>query len=209
MPLMRDIIFPMLTLVVQAGGESRRMGSDKGLLPFLGRPLIQHVIERLAPLAEEVLVTTNQPDAYRFLDVPLHADILPGKGALGGLYTALSVASQPLVAVVACDMPFASRLLFSFMAETLTSTGADLAIPSSGEGLEPLHAVYRREPCLAAALAALEKGQMKLISWFPQVRVETISNEQVAAIDSYPHIFLNLNTPGDLQRAEDPVKNSQ
>ena len=197
----------MLTLVVQAGGQSRRMGSDKGLLPFLGQPLIQRVIDRLAPMADEVLVTTNHPADYRFLDLPLFEDVIPGKGALGGLITALSAASQPLVAVVACDMPFASQPLFSFMVESLASSGADLAIPSSGKGLEPLHAVYRRETCLREAQAALDREQMKLISWFPKVQVLTISNQQVKAIDPDPHIFLNLNTPEDLQRAEKLAKN--
>ncbi len=101
----------MLTVVIQAGGESRRMGQDKALLPFLGKPLIQRVIERVASLADELLVTTNRPEAYQFLDLPLFPDVIPGRGALGGLYTALSAASQPLVAVVACDMPFASPAL--------------------------------------------------------------------------------------------------
>jgi molybdopterin-guanine dinucleotide biosynthesis protein A len=55
----------MLSLVIQAGGESRRMGQDKALMPFLGRPLIQRVAERLAPIADELIVTTNRPDAYR------------------------------------------------------------------------------------------------------------------------------------------------
>jgi molybdenum cofactor guanylyltransferase len=192
----------MLTLVVQAGGESRRMGSDKGLLPFLGKPLIQRVIDRLAPMADEVLVTTNNPEAYRFLGLPLYEDVMPGKGALGGLLTALTAASQPLVAVVACDMPFASRQLFTFMAESLETSGGDIAIPSSAEGLEPLHAVYRRATCLPAAQAALERGEMKLISWFPQVQVEVIPFDKIAAIDPSPHIFLNLNTPADLKRAE-------
>ena len=98
----------MLSLVIQAGGQSRRMGQDKALLPFLGRPLVSRVIDRLASLADEVLVTTNQPEAYAFLGLPLLPDLKPGRGALGGLYTAVASAGSPLVAVVACDMPFVS-----------------------------------------------------------------------------------------------------
>ena len=198
----------MLTLVIQAGGESRRMGSDKGLLPFLGKPLIRRVIERLSPMADEVLVTTNNPDAYRFLDLPLYADLLPGYGALGGLLTALSAAGKPLVAVVACDMPFASAALLATLAGRLESSGGDVAIPSSAEGLEPLHAVYRRETCLPQVRLALEGGELKLISWFPQVRVEVVPFEQVAAVDPNPHLFMNLNTPADLKRAESIARGS-
>ena len=199
----------MLTLVIQAGGESRRMGSDKGLLPFLGKALIQHVIARLAPIADEVLVTTNKPQDYGFLDLPLFSDLLPGQGALGGLYTALSAAGKPLVAVIACDMPFASAPLFSHLARLLQEGGGDVAIPSSAEGLEPLHAVYRRETCLLHARSALEAGELKLISWFPEVQVEVVSFEQVAAIDPHPHLFMNLNTPADLEQAEKLARSSQ
>src|SRR6185369_4678742 len=101
----------MLTIVVQAGGASSRMGEDKALKPFLGRPLIQRLVERLSPIADEMIVTTNRPEEYRFLGLRLTPDLKPGRGALGGLYTALASASQPHVAVVACDMPFASPTL--------------------------------------------------------------------------------------------------
>ena len=79
----------MLTVCIQAGGASSRMGEDKALKAFLGRPLIQRVVERLAPIAEEVIVTTNNPDDYRFLGLPLFPDLKPGRGALGGLYLSL------------------------------------------------------------------------------------------------------------------------
>src|SRR5687767_9764343 len=101
----------MLTVCVQAGGQSSRMGEDKALKTFLGRPLIQRVIDRLASIADEMIVTTNRPEDYAFLNVPLFPDLKPGRGALGGLYTAIASAKHPLVAVVACDMPFASANL--------------------------------------------------------------------------------------------------
>ena len=85
------------------------MGEDKALKPFLGRPLIQRVIDRLTPIADELIVTTNRPAEYAFLNLRLVPDLKPGRGALGGLYTAIASAAHPLVAVVACDMPFASH----------------------------------------------------------------------------------------------------
>jgi molybdopterin-guanine dinucleotide biosynthesis protein A len=196
----------MITLAIQAGGESRRMGSDKGLVPFLGQTLIQRVIERLAHLADEVLVTTNRPDDYRFLNLPLFADLEPGRGALGGLYTALQAASHPLVAVVACDMPFASRELFEYQIDVLLEQAMDVVIPSSLEGLEPLHAVYRRETCLPAVQVAIQQNTWKLISWFPQVRVLSVPADQVSKIDLHGSVFMNINTPADLQNAETIVR---
>ena len=102
----------MLTIVIQAGGASSRMGEDKALKIFLGKPLIQRVIERMIPIADEIIVTTNRPAEYAFLNLRLVPDLKPGRGALGGLYTAIASAAHPLVAVVACDMPFASQMFF-------------------------------------------------------------------------------------------------
>src|SRR5512134_26433 len=98
----------MLTVCIQAGGASSRMGEDKALKPFLGRPLIQRVVDRLQPIADELIVTTNRLEEYSFLHTRLIPDLKPGRGALGGLYTAIASATHPIVAVVACDMPFAS-----------------------------------------------------------------------------------------------------
>src|SRR5687768_10691932 len=109
----------MLTVCIQAGGQSSRMGEDKALKSFLGRPLIQRVVERLSSVANELIVTTNRPHDYAFLNLRLVADLKPGRGALGGLYTAIASAAQPIVAVVACDMPFASGTLLEAASKLL------------------------------------------------------------------------------------------
>src|SRR5215208_4858139 len=109
----------MLTVCIQAGGQSSRMGEDKALKTFLGRPLIQRVVERLSAVADELIVTTNRPEEYSFLGLPVFSDLKPGRGALGGLYTAIASATNPLVAVVACDMPFASPTLLQAAQEIL------------------------------------------------------------------------------------------
>ncbi len=192
----------MLTIAVQAGGQSRRMGQDKALMPFLGRPLIARVLDRLRPIADELLVTTNRPDAYRFLSVRLVSDLRPGRGALGGLYTALHAARHPLVAVVACDMPFVSAALIEHARDLLVQGDADLVIPASGERLEPLHAVYRRETCLPAVEAALDAGEWRMISWFPRVRVRVLSPAVVRKHDATGLAFWNLNTPQEFAEAE-------
>jgi len=178
------------------------MGRDKALMPFLGRPLILRVVERLAAFADEVLITSNQPADYAFLDLPLFADLQPGRGALGGLHTALHAANYPLVAVAACDMPFASHALFEHERDLLIKTGADVVIPSSSEGLEPLHAVYRRATCLPAIQDALAAGEWKLITWFPAVKVRTLTPAETARHDLQGLAFLNLNTPEEFRRAE-------
>jgi molybdopterin-guanine dinucleotide biosynthesis protein A len=192
----------MLTICVQAGGESRRMGQDKALMPFLGRPLIQRVVDRLSPIADEMIVTTNSPDDYRFLGLPLFPDLKPGRGALGGLYTALSSATGDAVAVVACDMPFASASLIEAASRLLAEEDADVVIPDSGGGLEPMHAVYRRETCRPAIESAIEADKWRLISWFPQVKVRILQPEEIKPYDLSGLAFWNLNTPEEFAEAE-------
>lgn len=189
-----------LSVVIQAGGESRRMGRDKALAPFLGEPLIQRVCDRMVGLGDELIVTANHPGAFVFLKLPFFADLVPDRGALGGLYTALSQARNPLVAVVACDMPFANPDLIRFACEQIDR--ADVAIPENTGGLEPLHAVYRRETCLPAVRAALEAGCWRVDSWFEKVQVRILKRTEYAHLDREAVTFLNVNTPEELTLAE-------
>ena len=191
-----------ITVVVQAGGQSSRMGEDKALKFFLGRPLIQRVIDRMKPIADELIVTTNRPAEYEFLGLRLVPDLKPGRGALGGLYTAIASATSPLVAVVACDMPFASRMLFEGALRLMVEEEADIVIAKKDENYEPLHALYRRETCLPAIESAIDADQWKVISWFPQVKVRTLTPDEVKSFDPSGLCFWNLNTPEEFVEAE-------
>ena len=192
----------MLTLAIQAGGKSSRMGKDKALMPFRGVPLIQYVMERLSPIADEIIVTTNTPDEYRFLDVPLYRDIRPNRGALGGLYTALSSAKGDFVAVVACDMPFASKQFFLTASKLISESDADVIIPQTEYGYEPLHALYRRDACLHPIKDALDADKWKVISWFDQVKIHALSPDETTAFNPDGFTFWNLNTPEDFVKSE-------
>ncbi|NOT05545.1 MAG: molybdenum cofactor guanylyltransferase [Anaerolineales bacterium] len=191
-----------ITVVIQAGGASSRMGEDKALKIFLGRPLIQRVIERMTPIADEIIVTTNRPAEYTFLNLRLVPDLKPGRGALGGLYTAIASAAHPLVAVVACDMPFASQMFFEGARRLMVRDEADVVIAKTDEGYEPLHALYRRETCLPAIESAIDSDQWKVIAWFPQVKVRTLNPDEVKSLDPSGLCFWNLNTPAEFAEAE-------
>ncbi len=192
----------MLTISIQAGGNSRRMGQDKALLPFAGQPLIVRLVERLRPFADQLIVTTNRPQDYAFLSLPLYPDVKPGLGALGGLLTALQAAQMPYVGVVACDMPFAHGGLLRFGASYLERHRADVFIPQSAQGLEPLHAVYRRETCLPAVEAALQRGKRRMIAWFADVHVVTAGRALWGRWDEEGVLFWNVNTPDEFRAAE-------
>lgn len=188
-----------VTLAIQAGGRSSRMGRDKGLVELGGRPLVRHVMDRLGMLADEILVTTNDPSAYAGLGVPTAADEDPGAGALDGLRTALRAAQGERVLVCACDMPFASRPLAQAMLGLVDS--ADAVVPRVAGEFEPLFAVYVRA-CLPAIERALADGRRRVISFFPEVRVHALEEADLRSIDADPWSFFNVNTPSDLELAE-------
>ena len=191
----------MRSLVIQAGGQSRRMGQDKALLPFLGQPLIQRVIDRAGPLADEILVTTNHPENYAFLNLPLHPDIIPDRGALSGLYTALHAAHHDSVLIVACDMPFVSPELLDAQIDWLEQ-GYDAVIPRGEEGTEPFHAVYRRSTCLGLAQTALQADKWRVDAWFAQANIRFLEADDILRLDPTGLAFWNVNTPAEFQRAE-------
>jgi molybdopterin-guanine dinucleotide biosynthesis protein A len=204
----------MLTVVIQAGGQSSRMGEDKALKPFLGHPLIERVIERVMPIADEIIVTTNHPTGYDFLNTSTHLvrrlrlipDLKPGRGALGGLYTAIASAASPLVAVIACDMPFASKMFFEGARRLMVQEGTDVVIAKTDEDYEPLHALYRRETCLPAIESAISADQWKVISWFPQVKVRVPTADEMKLLDPSGLCFWNLNTPEEFIEAENRAR---
>ena len=182
------------------------MGEDKALKPFLGKPLIQRVIERLRPIADELIVTTNHPTDYTFLNTRLIADLKPGRGALGGLYTAIASASHEVVAVVACDMPFASKGFFESAHSLLVKEEADAVIAKTDEGYEPFHALYRRETCLPAIEAAINEDKWKVIAWFPQAKVRELLPDELKSFDPSGLCFWNVNTPEEFEKAEQLAK---
>lgn len=198
----------MLTVCIQAGGQSRRMGRDKALLPFLGQPLIARVAARLVDIADELYVTAPNEMAYAFLGLRCIADAVPGLGALGGLATALRGARCPWVAVVACDMPWVQPALLSAMAAQAQSEQWDVLIPRLSAGFEPFHAIYRREACLSHVEEALAAGERKASAWFQSpsaasLRVRVLESAEISPFDPQFRSFLNLNTPAEWRAAED------
>lgn len=197
----------MLTVVIQAGGLSTRMGEDKALKQFLGKPLIERVIERLNPIADELLITTNQPQNYSFLNKRLIPDLQPDRGPLGGLFTAISSASHPYVGVVACDMPFASHKFFETATNLMTEKEAQVVIVKSDEGYEPFHALYRKEICLPVIKSAIDNNQWRVVSWLSQVKLYEINQDEMKTIDPTGLCFWNVNTPEEFAQAEQIAKN--
>jgi molybdopterin-guanine dinucleotide biosynthesis protein A len=190
-----------LSIVIQAGGDSHRMGTNKALLPFMGQTLIERVISRVQDLADELLITSNRPEDLEFLGIPTFPDVIQGRGALGGILTALTVANHPAVAVIACDMPFVNPGLLCWQLQLLEKLNCDGVVPSHAAGYEPFHSVYRRNPCLKAVEKSLDLGKKRADAWFQDVHLEFISHDQVKTFDPNGIAFLNINNEDDYQHA--------
>jgi molybdenum cofactor guanylyltransferase len=195
-----------LTIVLQAGGKSSRMGYDKALAPFMGVTMIEYILEQVKELGRDRIVITNRPDDYRFIGLPIYPDVIPHWGALGGLYSAIYHAPQDACVVLACDMPFINRRLLEHIITFLPDY--DAVIPSldpAGNGLpvfaEPFRAAYRNT-CLAPIKAAIDAEQRRVISFFDQVNIRFVDYDEVKTFDPDSRSFFNVNTPEDLVIAE-------
>ncbi|MEM8858150.1 MAG: molybdenum cofactor guanylyltransferase [Chloroflexota bacterium] len=191
-----------LAVVIQAGGQSSRMGRDKGLVELAGRPMIDWVIDQVVDMADDVLITTNNIHEYVQFGLRMASDPEPGAGALPGLRTALSSAMGPFALVIACDMPFVNRGLLEYQVEKAFETQADVVVPVWDGRMQTMHAVYRRENCLNAVDSALAAGKAKMTSFYDDLNVLTIGVDEVSRFSPTGKSFKNINTPEELEEAE-------
>jgi molybdopterin-guanine dinucleotide biosynthesis protein A len=191
-----------VSIAILAGGESSRMGQDKGLLHLLGIPLIERVLLQVDGLSDKVMLVTNQPDEYRRFGVRMRTDARPGTGPLGGVYSALHYATHDCILVLSCDMPFVSRPLLEYMLSV--APGWDAVVPRLGdsERIEPLRAVYSKN-CIEAILTALDAGRRRVVSFFESVNVRYVEIDDIERFDPGAGTFFNINTPADLTAARD------
>jgi len=184
--------------IVLAGGQGSRMGGvDKGLQPFRGKPMVAHVIERLAPQVDELLINANRnPDDYARFGHRVIADEIPGfAGPLAGFERGLAHASGELVATVPCDSPFLPADLVARLRTQLESTDAELAVARTGDQPHPVFTLMRRD-VLPSLQRFLGSGQRKIDRWYGELRVAEV------AFDDEADAFLNINTRDELAKLE-------
>jgi molybdopterin-guanine dinucleotide biosynthesis protein A len=189
----------MSTAAILAGGRARRLGGlDKSQLVIDGRTILDRQLRVLRHVADRVVIVANDPDRFADVGVPVFEDLVPGTGALGGIYTALVIAKEPVM-VVACDMP---HLTAPFLAHVMDAgRKADMALPHTADGYHPLCACYT-QTCLEPIRQRLETGRLKVLDLLGDVHVRTIEPVELAAFDPDGLLLLNINTPDDLARAQ-------
>ena len=192
----------MLSVCIQAGGASTRMGTDKALIPFNGQPLVERLLNRFKPIAAELFIISNHPANFQYQNATVYSDLRSGIGALGGLYTALTYAKFDLLALIACDLPFANPNLIAWMVEQMADAKLAAIYPKPNGLYEPVHAVYRRSICLPRVEKAINRGDRKLISWIEDTPVSEVPEQVLAQFDPLGRAFINVNTPQEFSAAE-------
>ena len=188
-----------LTGIILAGGRSRRFGSKKTLALLQGIPLIEWVRRGLEPLCKRVVVVTAPGREHPEIDLEVWEDLEEGKGVLGGIATGLEKAETPLVFAAGCDVPFLKPALVEMlMAET---EGADLVVPKTERGYEPLRAIYGKG-CLPVMKKRMGEGELKVDGFFREVRTREIPEAALRRSDPDLISFVNINIREDLSRAE-------
>ena len=189
-----------MTGIILAGGKASRMdGANKAFLRIGGERLIDRTVRIYRELFAETLVVTNTPLEYLDLDATIVTDIIPGKAALGGIYTGLFFSSCDYAFVSACDMPFLDAPLIRHMMGLAGSH--DIVVPRSGEGLQPLHAIYARR-LLKPVRRLIDDGRLKVTGLYRKTRVLEVPPETIASFGPEDRLFLNVNSPEDLARIQ-------
>jgi len=187
--------------VILAGGLSKRFGGrNKALMEWNGRPLLDHIRQAFGNLFQEIILVTNAPGRFADWDMTLVTDLFDVRSSLTGIHAGLFYACQPFTFVTACDTPFLQPALIRLL---LGSTGnkADVVIPQTEMGLEPLCAVYSQR-CLQPITQRLQQGDLRVRSFFRQVRVVHVNEDRLRRVDPDLESFYNINTPADLAQAQ-------
>ena len=187
-----------VTGLILAGGKGNRMGGvDKGLQPFRGRRLVDHVYERFAPQVGGIIINANQNhEEYKTFGVRVVSDAIGGyAGPLAGLHAGLSVSKRPFLASVPCDSPFLPADLIERLYQRIDETGAELAVAKTGEQPHPVFSLMRRGVC-DHLTEFLKSGGRKIDAWYATLNVVEVG------FDDEPGAFSNINTREELHTWE-------
>ena len=181
------------------GGKSSRYGSNKALVEIDGVRLVDRVAGVMQSIFQRVVLLTNTPEEYAYLQMPMVEDLVKGFGPMGGIYTGLMTLSDEAGFFVACDMPFLSESLIRHMVDLRNDFHA--VVPRMDWMLEPLHALYAKK-CLPVISEAIGQHQHQILKCFAEMRVRYVDEEELRLWDPDLRSFFNINKPEDVPRRD-------
>jgi len=180
---------------ILAGGASRRMGTDKSQLLIERQTFTERIAETLLTVADSVTLVgfgSREPSS----SLPVVADVYPQWGALGGLHGALAACKREWAIVVACDLPFVTAELFTFLAGMRLDHDAVVPVQQDGRP-QPLAALYRVDPCLQRATELIEAGRRRPLDLLEAVNTCWVQFDELTNLAQSEKFFVNINTPSD------------
>lgn len=197
-----------VTGVILAGGESRRFGGGNKAFRMLdGVMMIDRVYGVVKSVCDEMVIVTNTPLDYLRWDAVLATDLFDFRGSLVGIHAGLMSAGHEYAFVTACDTPFLKKEVIETIVEGIEDH-LDVVVPETNEGVEPLCAVYSKR-CLDVIERHLAQGQMVIKTIYNKLRVRTISEKRLRAVDPTLSSFWNINSREELEKAEAAVRAGQ
>ncbi len=178
-----------ITGIILAGGKSSRMGQDKGLMMLDGRPMVQHIINVVKLLVDEIIIIANNTE-YRKFDLPVYEDLIKDQGPLAGIYSGLNYSKSEKNIILSCDAPFVSKELISYLIKN--GANHDVTIPKYDNKTHQLIGVYSKS-CLATIKSELDKGQRKIKKALSKVNLNIVDGNKFDKKQ-----FANLNAISDL-----------
>jgi molybdopterin-guanine dinucleotide biosynthesis protein A len=184
--------------LILAGGENKRIPVMKGFLEIKGRRIIESNVELLKEIFDCVIISTNNPECYFYLGVPMVGDIVEYRGPMTGLLSALITLEAPDIFVTACDMPFIKPELIRYIVNRWEKRW-DAVIPIFDSKSQPLLAVYSKK-VVPKMEDSIRKGMRGLREFLKIIEVLYIGEDKVRAIDPEGRSFVNINTVEDYER---------
>lgn len=192
---MMDTQTKHINAYILAGGKSSRMGTDKGLLLFEGKAMIQYVIEQLQPIFSKLVIVSNNPEYEKF-GLEVIPDLIKNIGPAGGIYTALKHSEAKLNFIVSCDMPFITKEAIAFVIENRNESQIVL-LENQGK-IEPLFGIYAKD-CEDIWFELIQQNTIKLQKMVSYFKLKTIPVENNEIFKE--SFFKNINTKEDFNNA--------
>ncbi|PLX09954.1 MAG: molybdenum cofactor guanylyltransferase [Marinilabiliales bacterium] len=181
--------------IILSGGKSSRMGSEKGMKIFNGKPLIEYAIEALGISCKNIIISTNNPEFYEKYNIPLIKDEIKNIGPMGGIYSCLRQSNTEYNLVLSCDMPFIDKELISYLINAISSDYTAVVPVHDENKLEPLCAVYSRTSLITIE-KQIWKEDYKLMNLLNEINVKKLIIDEWDRFDM--NYFRNFNSPKDL-----------
>ncbi len=163
---------------------------------------LDHTVALLQGIFGQVILVTNEPLKYSYLDLEIVLDLIPESGPLVGIYTGLFYSSHSYSFITACDMPFLNRKVIEYM--LTIKKNYDVVIPHLNDGYHPLHALYSKR-CLKFIEELISEDNLKITDFFNRVKVREVPSDEIISLDPDLRSFLNINTPKDLEKIQERI----